>query len=60
MNRCLTYRFAPAIPAGAIFCVFSERGYQMATKKGGKALGRKGCEKCKILDGYQMATRGTF
>ena len=32
----------------------------MATKKGWKALGRRGCGKCKILGGYQMATRGTF
>ena len=32
----------------------------MATKKGGKPLGRRGCGNCKILDGYQMATKGTF
>ena len=32
----------------------------MATKKSWKPLGPKGCKKCKILDGYQMATKGTF
>ena len=39
---------------------FLKHGYQKATKKGREALGRRGCGKCKILDGYQMATRGTF
>ena len=43
-----------------IFVSFGELGYQMATKKGGKPLGRRGCRNCQILDGYQLATKGTF
>ena len=31
----------------------------MATKKDGKPLGRRGCRICQILDGYQLATKGT-
>ena len=43
-----------------IFVSFGKLGYQMATKKGGKPLGRSGCKICQILDGYQLATKGTF
>ena len=32
----------------------------MATKKDEKPLGRRGCRNCQILDGYQLATKGTF
>ena len=32
----------------------------MATKKDGKPLGRRRYRICQILDGYQMATKGTF
>ena len=39
---------------------FGKLGYQMATKKDGKPLGRRGCKICQILDGYQLATKGTF
>ena len=39
---------------------FWKLGYQMATKKDGKPLGRRGCRICQILDGYQLATKGTF
>ena len=39
---------------------FWKHGYQMATKKDGKPLGRRGCRICQILDGYQLATKGTF
>ena len=34
--------------------------YQMATKKGGKGLGRRGWRKAGNMRGYQMATSGTF
>ena len=39
---------------------FGKLGYQMATKKDGKPLGRRRYRVCQILDGYQMATKGTF
>ena len=39
---------------------FWKLGYQMATKKDGKPLGRRGCRICQILDGYQLTTKGTF
>ena len=39
---------------------FGKLGCQMATKKDEKPLGRRGCGNCKILDGYQLATKGTF
>ena len=32
----------------------------MATKKGGNPLGCSRCRICQILDGYQLATKGTF
>ena len=34
--------------------------YQMATKKGGEGLGRRGWQKTGNIRGYQMDTRGTF
>ena len=63
---CLSIPFADFLTRLYLPCVypscvsFLRHGYQKATKKGRKALGRRGCKKCKILGGYQMATRGTF
>ena len=62
--------------AGPLFCFFPAAGgggnffraagrfgghvYQMSTKKGGKALGRRGFENFHFLGVYQMSTKVTF
>ena len=51
---------ARLIKESTLTCNFSRSGYQMATKKDRKPLGRRGCRNCQILDGYQLATKGTF